>query len=112
MKTGDEIDRQIREALEPADASVRRVVEGALATRTRKKPLFIMIASGFAVVFLCLILFLGPPAEPTETLRLDYVGEVAVLQAEDGSSWVFSPQRHGEGSTTNVGLIIVEGDQP
>jgi len=47
-----------------------------------------------------------------ETIRLEYVGSVALFEFSDGSSWIGSPDAASQGPDEYLNMIIFKGDKP
>lgn len=109
---GSDLDRKIREILKPDGETVRRVVGRALAAKERRRS---RLVPGLAVIGICIVVWLiyvGLPGESPEIFTLDCIGDVAVVQAPDGTSWVFSEDGRKPGPSVETGLILYEGDLP
>jgi len=112
-----DLDRKIREALQPDADAVQRVVCRALAMKEHRR---FRLAPPLVAIGVCVVawlVYIGLPGEPPQILTLDCIGEVAVVRAPDGTSWVFSPdgREPGHGADEGLkatGLILYEEDLP
>jgi hypothetical protein len=116
MNTQDdsELEQRMRAAFEPDAESVDRVVAAALQPRPRR-PIRLRVATALALAgisIVAVILWLQPAHVQDESIRLEYVGNVSLLEFPDGSSWVVSPDTADQGPTAHLNLIIFEGDMP
>jgi len=116
MNTQDdnELDERMRAAFEPDAESVDRVVSAAMRPRPRS-PMRLRVATALAlagVSGVAAILWFLPTHVRAESIRLEYVGNIALIEFRDGSSWVVSPDTANQGPTTHLNLIILEGDKP
>lgn len=109
-----ELEQRLRAAFEPDAPAVNRVVAAAMRSRSRR-PMVARVAAAFAlagVVLVLLFLSLQPSQIRAESLRLEYVGGVALLEFPDGSCWLVTADVDSHGSRTHPNLIIVEGEKP
>lgn len=116
MDTQDdnELEQRMRAAFEPDAESIDRVVTAAMRPRPRRsmrlRAATALALAGISVV--AVILYFRPTHIHDESIRLEYVGNVALLEFPDGSSWVVSPDTANQGPPTHLNLIILEGDKP
>jgi hypothetical protein len=110
----NDLERSMREAFEPDAESVNRVVEAALQPRPcRPMTLYIAAALVLAAISMVAVLLWFPQTHvQAESIRLEYVGSVALIEFPDGSSWVVSPDKIHQGPHAQLNLIILEGDKP
>jgi len=108
----NDLHRRLREGLEPGEESVRRVVRHAMAAGTRRRHRAAPVLLALGICIAGWLFYLGLPKGSSEVYTLSCVGEVAVVQAPDGSSWVFSAQEQDPGPATESGFILFEGDIP
>jgi hypothetical protein len=113
MKTQDdsELDRRMRAAFEPDAESIGRVI--AAAVRHRHKPITLRVASMLAIaaiLLIAVILRLQSTRVHADCIKLEYVGNVALLEFSNGSSLIVTPGIADQGPTTCLSLIILEGD--
>ena len=110
----NELERQLRAAFEPDAEIVERVVAAALSSPHRRPTVLrVAAASALAAVLLAALLLMRPRSEvQAESLRLEYVGEVALFESPDGTSWLVTPDAANQGSQTHLNLIVVEGEEP
>ncbi len=111
---GDELEQRLRAAFEPKEAAVRRVIAAAMQPR-RRRPAALSAAAAFTAVCAALVwLFFTRQPAPVhaESIRLEYIGTVALIEFPDGSSWVVSPDAASQGPNTQLNLIIYGGDEP
>ncbi len=116
MNTQDdnELEQRMRAAFEPDSESVDRVVAAAMRPRPRGR-MRLLLATALALAGISVaivILWFQPTRVYAESIRLEYVGNVALLEFRDGNSWVVSPDTVNQGSPTHLNLIILEGDKP
>lgn len=109
-----ELEQRMRAAFEPDAESVDRLVAAAMRPRPRR-PMKLRIGTALAMAGIAIIialLWLLPARVQAESIRLEYVGNVAVFIFPDGRSWIVSPDTANQGSRTHLNLIILEGDKP
>ncbi len=120
MNTQDdnEFEQRMRAAFEPDAESVDRVVAAAMRPRPRRR-MRLLVATALAlagilagILVVIAFLWLQPTHVYAESIRLEYVGNVALIEFRDGNSWVVSPDTANQGSPTHLNLIILEGDKP
>ena len=116
MNTQDdnEFEQRMRAAFEPDAESVDRVIAAAMRLRPRS-PMRLRVVTALALAgisVVAVILWFQPTHLHTETIRLEYVGNVALLEFPDGSSWVVSPDTADQCHPSHLNLIILEGDKP
>ena len=110
----NELERSMREAFEPDAESVNRVVAAALRPQPRR-PMKLYIAAALVLAAISIIavhLWFPGTHVQAETIRLEYVGNVVIIEFPDGSSWVVSPDKINQGPHPQLNLIILEGDKP
>jgi hypothetical protein len=110
----DELEQRLRAAFEPEAETVNRVVAAALRTPHRR-PMMWRVAAALALVgaLVVFLVLMRPRSDlQAESLRLEYVGSVALFEFPDGSCWLVSPDAARQGSQTPLNLIVVEGDEP
>lgn len=110
----NELERRIRAAFEPNAESVDRVVAAAMRPRPRRQMrLYVAAALALAAISIVAVRLWFPPTHvQAENIRLEYVGNVALIEFPDGSSLVVSPDKINQGSHAQLNLIILEGDKP
>ena len=110
----NELEQRMRAAFEPDAESVDRVVAAAMRPRPRRQMrLYVAAALALAAISIVTVRLWFPPTHVrAENIRLEYVGNVALLEFPDGSSWVVSSDTADQGSPTHLNLIILEGDKP
>jgi hypothetical protein len=109
-----DLERNMRAAFEPDAESVDRVVTAALRSRP-PRPMKPYIAAALALAAISIVavrLWFPQTHVQAENIRLEYVGNVALIEFPDGSSWVVSPDKIHQGSHAQLNLIILEGDKP
>ena len=116
MTTQDdnELEQRMQAAFEPDAESVDRVVAAAMRLRPRR-PMRLLVATALAlagILVVIVILWFQPTHVRAESIRLEYVGNVALIEFPDGSSWVISPDKVNQGPLAHLNLIILEGDKP
>jgi len=110
----EELERRLRVAFEPEAESVDRVVAAALHSPYRR-PVMLRVAAALALVgaLIVLLVLMRPRSDlRAESLRLEYVGDVALFEFPDGSCWLVTPDGKRQGSKAPVNVILVEGDEP
>ena len=114
MNTKDdrELDQQTRAAFEPDAESVDRIVAAAMRPRQRStRRLRVAAALVLATIAVVAVILWFPLAhERPEIIRMEYVGNVVLLEFPDGSSMVVSPDTADQGPLIHLNLIILEGD--
>ncbi len=110
----EELDRSLRTAFEPDATTVERVVAAAMRQRPRKAwiPRLATASLLAAVAIVALILWPRSTSVRAQSVRLEYVGNVAILEYPDGSSCLMSSDANDKGPQIPVNLILVEGDVP
>lgn len=116
MNTQDdnELEQRIRAAFEPDAESVDRVIAAAMRPRPRR-PMRLLAATTLALAgisVVIVVLWFQPAHVHAESIRLEYVGNVAFFKFPDGSSWIVSPDTVNQGPPTHLNLVILEGDKP
>jgi hypothetical protein len=116
MNTQDdnELEQRMRAAFEPDAESVDRVVAAAMRPQPRR-PMRLLVATALALAgisVVAVVLWFQPTHVRAESIQLEYVGNVALLEFRDGSSWIVSPDTANQGPPINLNLIILEGDKP
>jgi len=113
-KNEEDLERSLREAFEPDAESVDRVVAAALRPRPRRSmKLYIATALTLAAISIIAVRLWFPPTPvKAESIRLEYLGNVALIEFPDGSSWMVSPDKINQGPHAQLNLIILEGDKP
>ena len=110
----NELERRMRAAFEPDAESVNRVVAAAMRPRPRR-PMRLYVTAALALAGISIVavrLWFPPTHVQAESIRLEYVGNVALIEFPDGSSWIVSPDKINQGSHAQLNLIILEGDKP
>lgn len=106
------LDKEIREILEPDHDAVCRAVDRAFSPRRSRPRWLVPVLAVFGVCAAAGLLYFHSPGETDETFTLDCVGEVAVIRAPDGTSWIVSENGTGPDTGVKTGLILFEGDLP
>lgn len=110
----NDLERRLRAAFEPRAETVNRVVAAALSA-PHGKPMLSRVAAAAALVagLLVLLILIRPRSEvQAESLRLEYVGDVALVELADGSCWLVTPDATSQGPQTPLNFIAVEGEKP
>ena len=107
-----DLNRKIREILQPDAEAVRRVVGHALAAKERRRSGLVPALAAIGICIATWVIYVGLPGKPPEILTLDCIGDIAILQAPDGASWVFSEDGRDPGPSVETGIILYEGDLP
>jgi hypothetical protein len=107
-----DLDRKIREILKPDAEVVQCIVGHALAAKERRRSRLVPALAAIGICIVAWLIYVGLPRESPEILTLDFVGDIAVVQAPDGTSWVFSEDGREPGPSVETGLILYEGDPP
>lgn len=108
------LERRMREVFEPDAESVNRVVAAALRPQPRR-PIKAYVAAALILAAISIVavrIWFPQTHVQAETIRLEYVGSVALIEFPDGSSWVVSPDKIHQGPHARLNLIILEGDKP
>ncbi len=111
----EEIDRRLRSAVEPEGLVVDRVVRTALTAPPRRGMPMRILKLALVAVAVCIAIVLverksPPPA--VEVFRLEYVGNLAVFEYPDGSTYVVSPDLTDWGQQSHLNLIMIGGEKP
>jgi ferric-dicitrate binding protein FerR (iron transport regulator) len=110
----NELEQRLREAFEPNSGAIERVIAAAMRPR-RRPPAGLIAVAALALLSAGLVwVYFAHETMPVhaESIRLEYVGTVALFEFPDGSSWIVSPDAASQGPDTNFNLIIYEGDKP
>jgi len=110
----NEIERRMRAAFEPDTESVDRVVAAAMRPLPRgSRRLYVAAALALAGISIVAVRLWFPRTHvQAESIRLEYLGSVALIEFPDGSSWIVSPDKINQGPHDQLNLIILEGDKP
>jgi len=108
----NDLDQRIRESFEPDEEAVQRIVGRALAAGDRRPRRLLAALAAVGICAAVWLILVRTPAESPEVLTLDCFGEVVVVQAPDGTSWVFSGRGQDRGPGAETGLILCEEDTP
>ncbi len=110
----NELERQLRTAFEPEAEAVDRVVAAALRHRHRRPSVLrVVAATALVAVLVAVLLVMRPRSEvQADSLRLEYMGSVALFKLPDGSCWLVTPDAAIHGSQTPLNIIVVEGEEP
>jgi hypothetical protein len=110
----NELEQRLRRAFEPDSEAVERVIAAVMRPRGRP-PIRLIAAAALTMVLVALVwAYLSHEAMPVhaESIRLEYVGTVALFESSDGSSWIVSPDAASQGPDEYPNMIIFEGDKP
>jgi hypothetical protein len=110
----NELDQRLRMAFEPDSEAVDRVIVAAMRPRG-PRPVRLIAAAALTMVLVALVwAYLAHETMPVqaETIRIEYVGTVALFEFSDGSSWIVSPDAASRAPIENLNIIIFEGDKP
>ncbi len=110
----NEVEQRLRRAFESDSDAVERVIAAAMRPRSRR-PIRLVSAAGLAMVLIALVwVYLAHKTMPVhaESIRLQFVGTVALFEFSDGSSWIVSPDAASQGPIENPNMILFEGDKP
>lgn len=110
----NELEQRLRAAFEPDSEAVERVIAAAMRPR-RRRPAGLIGVAALALVSAALVwVYFAHETMPVhaESIRLEYVGTVALFEFPDGSSWIVSPDAASQGPATRLNMIIFEGDKP
>ena len=111
-----EYDRRLRSRLESEPATIERLVRGALsppAERWSARSVFYrgaLVVAAVAAVVLLFVHFQSPDSEIPDRLNMNRAGEMVLLQAPSGESWIFSAGESAVSLPPGMGLVIIEGD--
>ncbi len=108
------LERQLRAAFEPDAETIDRVVAAALNS-PRRGPTVLRIAAAAALlaVLLAVLFLMRPRSEvKADSLRLEYMGSVALFELPDGSCWIVTPDATSKDTRTHLNIIVVEGEEP
>jgi hypothetical protein len=94
-----DLERRLRAALRPDDERVRRVIEGALSSRSgtdwlRRFPLVAAGTAGLVVIVAALVWY--EPASAPSGLHISGSGSVIVVTSDDGRRWMVDTDRSSE----------------
>lgn len=116
-----DLDRRLREALEPHPEAVERVVRGALAASPRSlRPVERLRLAPAAAVLATLglvagLLVLAPPPPqqaPEARISIESVGDLLVVHHREGGRWLIRNGGPVEGSLPSRSLIVIYGGKP
>lgn len=112
-----DLDRWLREADAVEPAEVDGLVTAALTARPRAhvgRGTYASAAAGVLLALAAVILVvrrpLPPPAQAGTSFTATQVGELIVLEAEDGTAWIVGPQSPEAASEPGTLIVIEEGD--
>lgn len=110
----NELERRMRAAFEPDAESVDRVVTAAMRPRPRRpRRLYVAAALALAGISIVAVRLWFPTTDvQAESIRLEYLGNIALIEFPDGRSWVVSPDKINPDPHAQLNLIILEGDKP
>ena len=111
-----EFDQRLRDRLEPEPARVDRLVRNVLSQAARpplpRRRLYqgsLCMAAVVAAVLLS-VHFLGPDPENQDRPGTESAGEVVLLQAPSGESWILGAGKSAITLPPGMGLVIIEGE--
>jgi hypothetical protein len=110
----NEVEELLRTTFEPDSVAVERVIAAAMRPKGRR-PVGLIAAAALTIVLVVLgWVYLAHETMPVhaESIRLKYVGTVALFEFSDGSSWIVSPDAKKQGPIEYPNMIIFEGDKP
>lgn len=116
-----ELDRRLREALEPRPEAVERVVRGALAASPRPVERLRLAPAAAVLAMLGLVaglLVLAPPPPqpprqaPEAKISIESVGDLLVVHHREGGRWLIRNGGPVEGSLPSRSLIVIYGGKP
>jgi len=111
---GNEYEQRLRAAFEPDTEAVNRVVSAAMRPRSNRSTV-LRAAAAFLLagtITVWLLLSLRPSTVKAESIRLEYVGEVALVEFPDGSCLVVTPDSSAQAQSAPLNLVIFGGDKP
>jgi hypothetical protein len=115
LNTDTEYDKRLRSRLEPQPAMVNRLIQAALAKAARRRGtrwvLYRLALALAAATFLVLLFahFQSPDSGSPNRPRSDSLGDVVLLQASTGESWILSTDKSALSLPPGMGLVILEG---
>jgi hypothetical protein len=111
-----EYDQRLRDCLEPEPATVDRLVRTALSRAARPPlsrrwlyPGALVMAAAVAAVLLFMH-FINSGPENQDRLGMEGAGEVVLLLAPSGESWILGSGESAISLPPGTGLVIIEGD--
>lgn len=116
-----ELDRRLREALEPRPEAVERVVRGALAASERPEERFRLMPAAAVLAVLALtagllVLAPYPPRPPRQApeakISIESVGDLLVVHHREGGRWLIRNGGPAESSLPSRSLIVIYGGKP
>ena len=116
-----EIDRRLREALEPRPEAVERIVRAALASAPRPAEKFRLAPALTVLAVLALtagLLVLAPrppqpePASRQAKISIENVGDLLVVHHREGGRWLIRNGGPVESSLPSRSLIVIYGGKP
>ena len=110
----NELEQRVRAAFEPEAEVVDRVVAAALGPwHCRRMALGVAAAAALVAASFVLFMLTYPRSEvQAESLRLEYVGNVALIESPDGNCWLVTPDATSQASPAPLNFIVVEGEKP
>ena len=111
-----EFDRRLRDRLEPEPARVDCLVQNALSEAVRpplsRRSVYRRTLATAAVVaaVLLYVYYLGPDPENQDRSGTESAGEVVLLQAPSGESWILGAGKSAITLPPGMGLVIIEGE--
>ncbi len=115
METQDDkaFEQDMRTAFEPDARSIDRVITAAIRPRRRPgRSRFAAMLAMAAILLIAVIFWFQSTQVHAESIRMENVGSVVLLEFPDGSSLIISPDNADQGPTTHLSLIFLEGDNP
>ncbi len=110
----NEYEQRLRAAFEPEAEAINRVVAAAMQPRSIR-PMVLRVAAASVVaaaVIVWLLISLQPFTVKAESIRLGYVGNVALLEFPDGSCWVVTPDSNDKARSSPLNLILLGENKP
>lgn len=115
METHDdnELEQRMKTAFEPDAKTIDRIIVAAIRPQRRSGMLRVAVMLALAGIVLIAVLFQFQSIQGSaESIRMEYAGNVALIEFPDGSSLVVSPDYSDQNQTSCLSLIILEGDNP
>ena len=113
-RTERELDRRLREALEPRPDAVERIVRGALASQ-RPEERFRLVPAATVLAALGLVaglLVLAPQPAPEAKISIESVGDLLVVHHREGGRWLIRNGGPAESSLPSRSLIVIYRGKP
>lgn len=111
-----DVDDRVRQALDPDDGTVSRMVSAALGTepsRGWRRARWLPVALATASALIGAVYLTRPPATPLGTpddLVITRAGDLVLIQNASGDAWILGPRVPPDPARVGTGFVIVEGE--